>query len=165
VSAYGNADRVCDIDSWYGGHTYVTCTDATGTPADSAFTFSYATTGPTIEQQGAHAWYNGIVDPMYSAALPMDGCSSASVTGSGAPLASLVVTGNLGSWDSSPFVRASFATSYGIGYCKVESITTWGAPPSTTAETKIRCYTPAGAPIATPRLTFTHVTSDAYGPC
>jgi hypothetical protein len=78
----------------------------------------------------------------------------------------MTVAGDLGPWDATPFVRASFSSYYGqAGYCKVESLTATGAAPSSTATTTLRCYDATGAVIAAPRLTFTHVTSDASGPC
>jgi hypothetical protein len=135
---------------------------------DSAFSFSYSTTGPTLSQQGAHAWFDGSsANPTYSAALgKIEGCSPATVTGSGGPVVTMTVSGDLGSWDASPFVRASFSSGYGVpGYCNVESLSTTGVAPSSTSTTKLRCYDPTGTVVSTPQLTFTHVTSDAAGPC
>ncbi len=78
----------------------------------------------------------------------------------------VTVSGDLGPWDTSPFLRASLASKYGAaGYCKVESLTASGAAPSSTATTRLRCYDATGAVVPSPQLTFTHVTSDASGPC
>lgn len=177
VSPYGGAiaGNVCSIVNWGtvvpgpAISATIECRDRTGVLVDSAFSFSYSTTGPAPFQQGAHAWFDGTsANPMYSTALgKIDGCSPASVTGSRVgSLATIVVSGDLGPWDATPFVRASFVNSYGpAGYCKVESLTAAGAPPMTTATTTVRCYTPTGAVVAGPRFTFTHETSDASGPC
>jgi hypothetical protein len=174
VTPYGGtgAGAVCSIVSWGAGSSSavvnVECRDAANQLADSAFSFSYATTGPTLDQQGAHAWFNGsIAHPTYSAALgKIEGCSPATVTGSPGSVVTMTVSGDLGSWDASPFLRASLASKYGAaGYCKVESLTASGVAPSSTATTTLRCYDPTGAAIPSPQLTFTHVTSDAAGPC
>ena len=174
VTPYGGSapGAACSITSWAPGGTNIVvnieCRNNVNQLVDSAFSFSYASTGPTFEQQGAHAWFDGTgASPTYSAALgKLISCSPASVTGSPGAVVTMTVSGDLGSWDSSPFLRASFSSKYGsAGYCKVESLTVSGAPPSTTAETKIHCYDATGASVASPRLTFTHVTSDAAGPC
>jgi hypothetical protein len=169
VTSYsGAAGTVCSVSSWGAGVTYIECRDRLGNLADSAFNFSYSTTGPTREQQGAHAWFDGSsAHTTYSSALGrVSWCSSASVTGSrSGSLATVVVSGELGSWDASPFLRASFVNAYGTaGYCKVESLTSVEGSTST-GTTTVRCYSATGATIATPRFTFTHVTSDATGPC
>ena len=175
VTSYGGtaaAGPVCGITSWFnvtnGISAGVECRSAAGQLVESAFSFSYSTTGPALWQQGAHAWFNGTTaSPSFSAALgKVTGCSAASVTGSGSPAVTMTVSGDLGSWDTSPFLRASLASRYGgAGYCKVESLTASGAAPSSTATTVLRCYDATGAAITAPRLTFTHVTSDASGPC
>jgi len=76
-------------------------------------------------REGGHAWFDGTsASPPFSDALgKVEGCSPASVTGSRVgTLATVVVAGDLGPWDATPFVRASFASSYGMaGYCKVAS--------------------------------------------
>ena len=167
------AGAVCSIAGWFASGVDIVvnieCRNAVNQLIDSAFSFSYALTGPTFEQQGAHAWFDGsAANAAYSAALgKVISCSPASVTGSAAGgVVTMTVSGDLGSWDSSPFLRASLASKYGsAGYCKVESLTTVGVAPSSTAITKLRCYDPFGAAIASPLLTFTHVTSDAAGPC
>jgi hypothetical protein len=169
VTSYGGtAGTTCSISGWGTGIANVACHDRLGALTDSAFNFSYATTGPTMSQQGAHAWFDGAAaSPWYSAALgKVSWCSPASVSGSGnLSLASLVVSGELGSWDGSPFLRASLVSKYGgAGYCKVESLSSVEGA-SSTATTTVRCYSPAGAVIPTPVFTFTHVTSDATGPC
>jgi hypothetical protein len=176
VTAYGGsgAGAVCSILGWGAASSpnrviaSIECRNAANQLVDSAFSFSYATTGPTLDQQGAHAWFNGgTADPTYSAALgKVEGCSPASVTASPGSVVTVTVSGDLGSWDATPFLRASLASKYGAaGYCKVESLTASGVAPSSTAITKLRCYDPTGAVIASPLLTFTHLTSDAAGPC
>lgn len=172
VTSYGGTaatGAVCSIVGWGMPSVSIECRDAANHLVDSAFSFSYSTTGPARSQQGAHAWFDGsAANTSYSAALgKVEGCSAASVTGSRAgSLVTLVVSGDLGSWDATPFLRASFASGYGAAsYCKVESLTASGAAPSSTATTTLRCYDPTGAVIATPQLTFTHATSDAAGPC
>jgi hypothetical protein len=171
VTSYGGIDpgALCSISSWGGNHVYVSCVSSTGAAVDSAFSFSYATSGPTLDQQGGHAWFDGATTPAgYRAALgKVSWCSPASVTGSRAgALATVTVSGDLGPWDGDVFRRASFVTNYGsAGYCKVESLSATGAAPASNGITTVRCYTPAGAPIAVPRFTLTHVTSDATGPC
>jgi hypothetical protein len=171
VTPYGGAlaGNVCSIVNWGAGFANVECRDRLGALVDSAFSFSYSTSGPAPSQQGGHAWFDGTAAHwMYSRA---DGkisvCSPASVSGSGVgSLATVVVAGDLGPWDASPFVRASFVNSYGTaGYCKVESLTAAGAPPMSVGTTTVRCYTATGAVVAVPRFTFTHETSDASGPC
>jgi hypothetical protein len=171
VTSYGGsgAGAVCSVASWGAGLANIECRNAANQLVDSAFSFSYSTSGPSLEQQGAHAWFDGsAANTTYSAALgKIEGCSVVSVTGShiGSQV-KIVVSGDLGSWDATPFLRASFSSAYGAaGYCKVESLTATGVAPSSTATTLLRCYDPTGAVIAAPRLTFTHVTSDAAGPC
>lgn len=169
VTPYGGAaGTVCSITGWGAGFAGVECRDRFGNPADSAFNFSYSVTGPTRDQQGGHAWFDGTsAHGSYSSALgKVSWCSPASVTGSRAgSLASLVVAGELGPWDGDTFRRASFASKYGTaGYCKVESLSSVEGSPST-ATTAVRCYSATGAVIAVPVFTFTHVTSDATGPC
>jgi hypothetical protein len=171
VSTYGSdggAGAVCSVVNWGAGIINIQCRNTNNVLVDSAFSLSYSTTGPAMSQQGAHAWFDGsIANPTYSAALgKVGGCSAASVTGSGGPVVTMTVSGDLGSWDASPFVRASFSSGYGVaGYCNVESLFTTGVPPTTTSTTKLRCYDPTGTVVTTPRLTFTQVTSDAAGPC
>jgi hypothetical protein len=175
VTPYGGviAGNVCSIGSWgRSGADMVAnieCRDRVGVLIDSAFSLSYSTTGPAPSQQGGHAWFDGTsANPTYSTALgKIEGCSPASVSGSRVgSLATIVVSGDLGPWDATPFVRASFTSSYGpAGYCKVESLTAAGAPPTTTATTTVRCYSATGAVVAVPRFTSTHETSDASGPC
>jgi hypothetical protein len=176
VTPYGGtgAGAACSIVNWLAASSpsrvvvNIACRDTANQPVDSAFSFSYATTGPTIDQQGAHAWFDGsAANPSYSAALgKVEGCSPASVTATPGSPVTVTVSGDLGSWDTSPFLRASLASKYGAaGYCKIESLTASGIAPSSTAVTKVRCYDATGAAIASPQFTFTHVTSDAAGPC
>jgi hypothetical protein len=171
ISTYGSdggPSAVCSVVNWGVAVVNIQCRNVNNVLVDSAFSFSYSVTGPAQGQQGAHAWFNGSsASTTYSAALgKIEGCSAASVTGSGGPLVTITVSGDLGSWDGSPFLRASFASGYGAaGYCNVESLTTSGVAPSSTATTKLRCYDPTGAVVTVPLLTFTHVTSDASGPC
>lgn len=171
VTSYGGtgAGAVCSVVNWGAGLANIECRNTANQLVDSAFSFSYSTSGPSLEQQGAHAWFDGsAANTTYSAALgKIEGCSVVSVTGSriGSQV-TIVVSGDFGSWDGTPFLRASFSSAYGAaGYCKVESLTATGIAPSSTATTLLRCYDPTGAVIAAPRLTFTHVTSDATGPC
>ncbi|HVG64034.1 MAG TPA: hypothetical protein VNA24_36055 [Hyalangium sp.] len=169
VTSYsGAAGTVCSVGSWGASLATIECRDRLGNLADSAFNFSYSVTGPTRDQQGAHAWFNGSsAHSTYSSALgKVSWCSPASVTGSrSGSLATIVVSGELGSWDASPFLRASFVNSYGTaGYCKVESLTSVEGSPSASTTT-VRCYSATGATLATPVFTFTQVTSDATGPC
>lgn len=176
VTPYGGsaAGAACSIVSWFTASSptrviaSIECRDTANQLVDSAFSFSYATTGPTLDQQGAHAWFNGsVASPTYSAALgKIEGCSAASVTATPGTPVTVTVSGDLGSWDTSPFLRASLASKYGAaGYCKIESLTASGVAPSSTATTKVRCYDATGAAIPSPLFTFTHVTSDASGPC
>jgi len=170
VTPYAGAvnGNVCGVAGWGAGLVHVECRDRTGVLTNSAFSLSYSTTGPAPFQQGGHAWFDGTsASPPFSDALgKVEGCSPASVTGSRVgTLATVVVAGDLGPWDATPFVRASFASSYGMaGYCKVETLTAAGAPPTTTGTTTVRCYTATGA-VVVPRFTLTHETSDASGPC
>jgi hypothetical protein len=171
VTPYGGAlaGNVCSIVNWGAGFANVECRDRLGALVDSAFSFSYSTSGPAPSQQGGHAWFDGAsAHPMYSRADgKISGCSPASVTGSRVgSLATVVVAGDLGPWDASPFVRASFVNSYGAaGYCKVESLSAAGAPPMSVGTTTVRCYSATGVVVAVPKFTFTHETSDASGPC
>lgn len=176
VTPYGGsgAGAACSIVSWFAASSpsrvvaSIECRNPANQLVDSAFSFSYAVTGPTIDQQGAHAWFDGsAASPTYSAALgKIEGCSPASVTATPGSPVTITVSGDLGPWDGSPFLRASLASKYGAaGYCKVESLTASGTAPSSTAITQLRCYDATGAAIASPQLTFTHVTSDASGPC
>ena len=171
VTPYGGAlaGNVCSIVNWGAGFANVECKDRFGALANTAFSFSYSTSGPAPSQQGGHAWFDGTAaHPAYSRA---DGkisvCSPATVSASRVgSLATVVVAGDLGPWDASPFVRASFVNSYGsAGYCKVESLTAAGAPPMSVGTTTVRCYSATGVVVAVPRFTFTHETSDASGPC
>jgi len=173
VTAYGTTGaQFCSIGSWSAGTNltaYVRCWNASGALADSAFTFAYGTNGPTLDQQGGHAWFDGSGTPAaYASGLgKIQGCSVANVSGSrSGSLATVVVQGDLGSWDANPFRRASFVTAYGgASYCKPESLSASGVAPSSTGSTTVRCYDAAGAILATPVFTLTHVTSDASGPC
>jgi hypothetical protein len=169
VTAYGD-DAVCAISGWSGGLADVACANAAGAAVDSAFSFSYSTTGPSRDQQGGHAWFSssGAVSPTYSSALgKVSWCSPASVSSTLAgSLASVSVSGDLGSWSADPFLRANFVNGYGTAkYCKVESQSATGPALPSTGTANVRCYTPVGAVVPTPTFTFTHVTSDATGPC
>lgn len=165
----GQAGNVCSVSSWSAGAVSVECRNHLGSLEDTTFSLSYSVSGPTIDQQGAHAWFNGTsANPTYSAALgKVSYCSPASVTGTrSGSLATTVVSGDLGSWDAGPFVRASFVSKYGAaGYCKVESLSSSGTAPSSTGTTTVRCYSATGTVIATPVFTFTHVTNNPSGPC
>ena len=161
--------NVCSVLSWSAGRVWVECRDRTSTLADTTFSLSYSTSGPTVDQQGAHAWFNGsVAHASYSAALGrMTTCSPASIAAY--PVGSragVTVSGDLGSWDAAPFVHLPFASKYGsAGYCKVESTATSGVAPSWAATSVIRCYNPDGSVVATPLFTFTAVTNEVTGPC
>ena len=173
ITPYGGslAGNVCSISSWGAGVVFVECRDRNGAFANTAFSFSYSTDGPAPGQQGAHAWFDGSgANTSYSAALgEIIHCSVASVTGGRKlSLALITVSGEIAPHDGSPFVRASFASSYGAaGYCKVESLTSSGGAPNSTSTstTAVRCYSATGAVVAVPVFTFTHETSDGSGPC
>jgi hypothetical protein len=176
VTPYGGsgAGAACSIVNWFAAASpsrviaNIECRNTANQLVDSAFSFSYATTGPTIDQQGAHAWFDGSgANPTYSAALgKVEVCSPASVTATPGSPVTVTVSGDLGPWDTSPFVRASLASKYGAaGYCKIESLTATPPPPPTTAITRLRCYDATGAVLPSPLFTFTHVTSDVSGPC
>ena len=94
-------------------------------------------------------------------------CDSVSITGSLAgDVATVNVTGDLGTWDANPFRRASFVSGYGASpaYCKVPTQSSTGAPPSSSSSAQVHCYKADGTSIA-PTFTFTQLTSDASGPC
>lgn len=169
VTPYGGvAGNTCSVSGWSAGLVTIDCRDRFDASAPSAFTFSYSVSGPTRDQQGGHAWFNGTVaHPTYSGALgKVSWCSPASITGSRTgSLTTITLSGDLGSWSADPFRRASFVSRFGTGgYCKVESITNVEGSPSTSTS-RVRCYSPTGAVIAAPLFTFTQVTSDATGPC
>jgi hypothetical protein len=162
------ANARCSVASWVGNVFNVECRGLSGSLADSSFSLSYSVTGPTRDQQGGHARFNGkAIDTTRSAALgKVQGCSPASITGSVAgSLATITLSGEIGSWDATPFQRASFATRFGAaGYCKIESLTSSEGATSTSSST-VRCYGPTGTVVALPNFLFTQVTSDAAGPC
>lgn len=172
-SGFFEPGNVCSVSSWSSDLVSVSvsveCRNPLGNLENTKFSISYAVSGPTLDQQGAHAWFNGTsASSTYSAALgKVSYCSPASVTGTrSGSLATMVVSGDLGSWDSGPFVRASFVSKYGTaGYCKVESASSAGTAPSSTGTTTVRCYSATGTVIATPVFTFTHATNNASGPC
>lgn len=169
VTPYGAGNSACSVVAWGTSIALVSCRNSAGALADTAFTFSYSLSGPTLDQQGAHAWFDGTSAPAgYAAAVgKVSWCSPASVTGSrSGSLATMVVSGDLGSWTGMPFLRTSFATKYsGAGYCKVESLTSSGVAPASTGTTTVRCYDATGAVVATPQFAFTHITGDPMGPC
>lgn len=164
-----NPANVCSVLSWSAGRVWVECRDRSSTLADTTFSLSYSTSGPTVDQQGAHAWFNGsVAHASYSAALGrMVTCSPASIAAF--PIGArawVTVSGDIGSWDEAPFVHLPFASKYGsAGYCKVESTATSGAAPSWAATSVVRCYNPDGSVVATPQFTFTAVTNEVTGPC
>jgi hypothetical protein len=172
VTAYGGSGApFCQIGSWGTGSSTsidVKCWSNTGAPADSDFSLSYASSGPALDSQGAHAWFDGTgANTWYSAGMGRYECGSVSVTGShSGSLASIVVSGNVGSWDSNPFRRASFVSGYGgsPAYCKVGGLSSAEGATSTST-TSVTCYDGAGRAIATPTFTFTQTTSDVAGPC
>jgi hypothetical protein len=173
VSAYGGASaNFCQVGGWYpasgGTNLTVYCFDPSGAPANSDFAFWYSLTGPTMDQQGAHAWFSGgAPSASYSSGMGKYDCDSVAITGSVASgVATVNVSGDLGTWDANPYRRASFVVGYGYAptYCKVPSMSAWGAAPSSTSSTQVRCYSATGTPV-TPTFTFTELTSDAAGPC
>lgn len=161
--------NVCSVLSWSAGRVWVECRDPSGVLEDTRFSLSYSTSGPTVDQQGAHAWFDGNgAHASYSAALgKMTICSPATVTE--VPLGAqtlMTVAGDLGSWDGTPFRYLPFASKYGsAGYCKVEWPASSGVAPSWTGTAIIRCYNPNGTVVAAPSFTFTAVTNDVAGPC
>lgn len=161
--------NVCSVVSWSAGRVRVECRSPAGVLEDTRFSFSFATSGPTIDQQGAHAWFDGSrAHPTYSAANgKYSYCSPASIVASRVgSLTTVTVSGDLGSWDGTPFLHVPFASPYGsAGYCKIESSTSAGAAPAWTGTSMVRCYAPNGSMIAAPRFTFTDITSEAAGPC
>jgi hypothetical protein len=173
VSTYAGA-AICGVASWgtaLGGGVDITVDCRTNTNAQvfSAFTVSYATSGPAPGQQSAHTWFNGSsAEPGLTAALgKVAGCSptSVSVVPAG-PVTNIIVDGDFGAWDGSAFLRVSFAPGYAIGsYCKVETLSVTRVVGVPRAITAIRCYDATGAVIAAPWFPFTHLTSDASGPC
>jgi hypothetical protein len=171
VTPYGGAmpGNVCSIVTWGAGFADIECRNRLGALADTAFSFSYSTSGPAPSQQGGHARFDGttVLAGFSRADGKISVCSPASVTGSRTgSLATIFVAGDLGPWDASPFVRASFVSPRGAaGYCKVESLTAAGAPPMSVGTTTVRCYTATGVVDVVPEFTFTHETSDASGPC
>jgi hypothetical protein len=175
VTAYGgstNTAPFCQIGYW-GSFTdtsvNVRCWNSAGVAADSDFALSYATTGPTFDQQGAHAWFDGFsANTSYSAALGrIVGCSGVSVTGSrNGNLTNMRVQGDMGPFDASPFHIATFVNGYGSApiYCKLEARTASSSGSSTTSMSTVRCYDGAGVETS-PLFTFTEATSEAAGPC
>jgi hypothetical protein len=161
--------NVCGVMGWSAGRVTVECRDPAGALEDTRFSLSYTVSGPTIDQQGAHAWFDGTrASPSYSAANgKYSYCSPATITASRTgPLTTVTVSGDLGSWDGSPFLHAPFVSRYGAaGYCKIESATSSGAAPSWTGTSTVRCYGPDGTVVTSPKFTFTDVTSEAAGPC
>lgn len=170
VSTYAQSGaNVCSLSNWGPGYINVQCRDAANNLVNTAFSVSYAVTGPTWYQQSAHAWFNGAgASAPYSSALGKYGCSSAAISGalSPAPTFDMTVTGDFGPW-SGAFTRASFSSAYGPGYCNIESLNTSSAPAPTltTSTTRLRCYDPNGAVTPLPRASFTQITSDPNGPC
>jgi hypothetical protein len=166
---YPQPGNVCSVTFWGAGSIQIQCRDRFGNLDDTRFSLSYAVSGPTHDQQGAHAWFNGaFAHTTYSAAYGMySWCSPASVSaGRSGSLATVVVSGDLGSWDATPFVHVPFASTYGsAGYCKIESSTSSGAAPSWTGTSTVRCYSATGAVAAQPMFTFTDVTNNPAGPC
>jgi hypothetical protein len=159
----------CALRSWAGNRATVECRAQDGALVDTSFTFLFSTSGPSVEQQSAHGLFDGtaLADYTVGALGKVTGCSPASLTmtrtGS---LISLTVSGDYGSWDASPLVRASFATKLGAaGYCKIESLSTSGVAPSTTSTSRVRCYSSTGREVAYPGIWFTQTTSSPAGPC
>lgn len=171
VSPVGGAPagNVCSIKSWSKGVAYIRCADRNGNTVDSEFSFSYSWRGPTVVQQSAHTWFNGTsTHASYTWALPRTQCSSpVSVYGdSMGELATISVEGDLGSWDDTSFVRASFVSKYGLpGYCKVESLVSIEGA-SSISFTTVNCYSATGIRLTNVgQFTFTQVANEGWGPC
>lgn len=148
----------------------VRCWDTSGAPAYGTFTLSYSVTGPALRQQGAHTLFSaGVPSSTRTAAVGriLD-CSPAGVDGlATGNLATVVVQGEMGPGDASPFRRAAFVSGFGAFApvsCKVESRAASSDGDFSTSTSTVRCYDGAGAE-AVPVFTFTEVTSDAAGPC
>ena len=170
VSPVGGAiGTSCSVILWNGATALVACKDRTNANVDVSFFLSYALPVIPLDQQGAHAFFNGtgITAAYTSGEGKILTCSTVNVTGSIAgTLASVTVAGDLGSWDGGAYLRASFVTlASNYGYCKIEGLSASGAAPMSTATTTVRCYTPTGVPASAPHFLFTHVTSDVGGPC
>jgi hypothetical protein len=168
ISSYGGAaGNVCSILSWTSESARIECRDRLGTLVDSTFTLSYEVDWLNT-QQGGHTWFDGMeANPAYTGGVAKWQCSSRSVSGSrNDSRASIVVSGELGSWDGGPFRRASLVSKYGsAGYCKVESLSNVEGATSTST-TVVRCYSATGTVITVPQFTFTQVTSDpGMAPC
>jgi len=168
ITSYGGmAGNVCSILMWTSGKAWIECRDRFDNLVDSSFTFSYAI-DYVDTQQGGHTWFDGLAaNSVYTGVVPKWMCSSRGLTGSrSGSLVTIVVSGELGSWDGGPFRRASLVSRYGrAGYCKVESLSNVEGATSTST-TNVRCYTATGTVIAVPQFTFTQVTSDwGMAPC
>jgi len=165
VSAYGGTGApFCNVGNWSssaGPSTNVTvnCFATDGTPSsDVGFSLSYATTGPTLEQQGGHAWVtSGAMSSSYSFAVgPILGCSgSLSLTGT------TVTVSDLSAW-SGTMAQAAFASAYSMGatYCKLSSF----VPTATSGQASVMCYMANGTPTSS-AFTVTITSNQPSGPC
>jgi hypothetical protein len=131
VSAYGSTPRRCQVARWSGGKAFVSCRDASGAPADAAFTV--LAVGAAAGREVAYAWSGdaaarGALDATY-ASVPGGGAAAVSRAGAGRYSVSL------GSG-----VHNVQVTSYGDdgAHCVVDS---WGA-----GTAKVSCFDAAGAP-------------------
>ena len=174
VSAYGGSGApFCQIGGWTASTNTtvsVLCWNSSGAAADSDFALSYAVSGPTAQQQGAHAFFNGVTaPPAYTSWVSYGpGCTSVSVTSSlSGNQASFVVQGDIGSYDSNPLRRASFVSGQGgsARSCRVISLTSSSTGWMTsTSTTRVQCQDASGTEVV-PTFLFTHVTSEESGPC
>lgn len=159
VTPYGGADpgAVCTITSsshswlvWPGSPLgfaiQLECLDRTGAFVDTAFSVAVGTSGPPFGQQSA---YINLVGGGFWNSPGWFGrqgkCSSVAISHAVvSPHASVTVQGDLGTYFASdpPAKRISFASAKGRGthYCKVESLTSTGAAPSSSSTTTIHCY-------------------------
>ena len=169
VSAYANVGApYCKIGSWTpsGVDTVVSvaCFDTNGNPASGVgFSLSYSTSGPTLGQEGGHAWITGGTMPSSYASVtgPYQGCSGTIATsGNGITVSGLSVWGP--PYSSGTMAQTGFTTAYGPGsaYCNLSSLVT--TPTGATAN--VQCYTATGAPTTTPFTVMT-TSNQPSGPC
>jgi hypothetical protein len=168
VTAYGSGTQTCKVASWgpnffrHGGgwsltstqQVNVRCFNASGAPADTRFTLSYANPG-TPDAVMAYLWADQPSTASYTPALPNQFNSSGATNtarriGVGAYTASLP---NLGAWAGHVQV-----TAYGTGSerCKTSN---W-SPVGSAQEVQVRCFTSSGTPVDT-RFTLTYVAENS----
>ncbi len=174
VSTYGGSGApYCKIDHWRasGADTIVTvrCFDTAGTPATSAtnvgFSLSYATSGPTLGEQGGHGWVSGGGMPLSYAGVtgPYQGCSGSitmNPSGNGITVSGLSVWG--APYSSPTMAQVGFTTAYGgdSTYCKLSSLVT----SSISVTANVQCYSPAGV-VMPSAFTVMTTSNQPSGPC